>query len=289
MFGILLASLATLIGEAGSSIGKDEVHKRRETVTEMAIINGLFGLSILAVIAFFFPPSTYLGNIFGGFVFSVDSLPYFIPRFLLEILVVYLFTNGAAIATRATFSFLRMVTIPLLLIVDIALGYVFTYIEIIGIIVIFLTTSSLFFSKTLKREGMWYILGGSVTAVATVSLYQYNITNFNSVAGEQIVMYTGILIYLIVLNFYQTRKNPFRHFKRPKVAIQSICSGSESVITSFAFLFAPASIIMAARRTSAILWAIVVGNRVFHEQHIGAKLAGLGVLSACLLVLASFG
>ena len=85
---------------------------------------------------------------------------------------------------------------------------------------------------------------------------------------------------------YTTRKNLLRHLKRWRVLIHAVTGGLMSVLVSFAFLFAPSSIIITAKRTSAILWAIISGNRFFHEQHIGAKLVSLGMLSISLGMLA---
>jgi hypothetical protein len=101
------------------------------------------------------------------------------------------------------------------------------------------------------------VAGGSLLAVFTISLYQYNITNFNSIAGEQLMMYACLGTYLGIASVYTTRKNLLRHLKRPRVAIRAISGGLASVMISFAFLFAPSSIITTAKRTSAILWAIL--------------------------------
>lgn len=286
MFGVLITSLATLIGEAGSKFAKDELQHHRESYFELAFLNGLFGILLLLAVVFFVPTDSLFGELFGGFVFQTESLPTFLARVLLEMVVIHLFVIGLEKATRATFSFLRMLTIPFLLLTDIALGYEFTLLELMSVGVIFVTVLALLSTHALKRDGMWYVIGGSLTAVATVSLYQYNITHFNSVAGEQLMMLAFLKVYLLSAAVYQSRRNPLRHFKRPRVIFHSLAAGLETVLISFAFLFAPSTIIMTAKRTSAILWAILSGHRFYHEQHIGAKFAGLGILSVGLLMLA---
>lgn len=286
MIGIIITSFATLIGEVGQSLSKEELSNRRETHFELAFINIIFAILFFLAIVFLIPSHSFIGQQFGALIFSIDSLPTFITRLILEIVLLQLFIIGLQKATRATFSFLRILTIPFLVIADIALGYNITWLEIVGIGVILATVLTMLSTHTLRTAGAWYIAGGSFLAVFTVSLYQYNITHFNSVAGEQLMMYVCLGTYLAIASVYTTRKNPLRHLTRPKVAVHAIAGSLESVMISFAFLFAPSSIIMTAKRTSAILWAVISGNHFFHEQHIGAKLAGLGMLTTCLIMLA---
>jgi hypothetical protein len=286
MFGIIITSLATLIGEIGQSLSKEELRNRRETHFELAFINGFFGILFFLAVVFLIPSDTMIGQQFGALVFSFDSLPTFLTRLLLEIVLIHLFITGLEKATRATFSFLRILTIPFLVFADIAMGYSISWLEILGIGIILATVLTMLSTRTLKTTGAWYITGGSLVAVLTVSLYQYNIHNFNSVAGEQLMMYGCLGVYLGIASVYTSRKNPFRHLRRPRVLIHSVGGGLQSVLISFAFLFAPSSIVMTAKRTSAILWAIISGNRFFHEQHTGAKLAGLSMLSVSLIMLA---
>lgn len=285
MFGILLASLATLIGEGGQSISKNEVNQRHQTPIEALVLNLVFGILVVGLFVLFVPQESLLKEVFGGFTFNLESLPWVTLRFLLEIVVYYVFTVGITKATRATFSFLRMLTIPFLLLTDIALGYVFTMWEILGVIIILLTTATLFSTRTLKRDGMWYVVIGALLAVATVSIYKYTITEYNSVAAEQLIVSTGLLVFFTIASIIETRRIPFRHFKRRKVVAQAFAVSMEGVITSFAFIFAPSTIVMTARRASAIFWAILSGRHFFHEQHFGAKLAGLGMLSIGLVML----
>jgi len=286
MIGIIITSFATLIGEVGQSLSKEELHQRRESHYELAFINGLFGILFFLTIVFLVPSHTEIGQQFSGLVFNIDSLPTFITRLVLEIILIHLIIIGLEKASRATFSFLRILTIPFLVVADIALGFNISWLEILGMGVILTTVLTMLSTRTLRTAGAWHVAGGSLLAVFTISLYQYNITNFNSIAGEQLMMYACLGTYLGIASVYTTRKNPLRHLKRPRVAIRAISGGLASVMISFAFLFAPSSIITTAKRTSAILWAILSGNRFFHEQHIGAKLAGLGMLSISLIMLA---
>lgn len=286
MFGILLVSFATLVGEVGQKLSKDELKSHRETHFGLAFLNGLWAISLLFCIVFFIPHESFLGQQFGQFTFDLQSLPTFLIRFILEIGVMYFFIVGLEKATRATFSFVRMITIPLLLLTDIALGYAFSLLEVISIGLIVFTIALLLTSHTLRPEGLWYVFVGSVLSVATISLYQYNITHYNSVAAEQLMMLFALEVYLFVATIWLTKKNPLRHLKRPRVFAHSFAAGVQSILTSYAYLYAPATIIVTAKRTSAILWAVLSGHRFYKERNLGKKLIGLGVISTGLVLLA---
>jgi len=59
----------------------------------------------------------------GSFGFSMASLPTFGARLLLEIILSTTTITAIAKSDRTTFTFLRTTTVPLLLLVDLALGY----------------------------------------------------------------------------------------------------------------------------------------------------------------------
>lgn len=287
MFGILLAMTATLSGELGQSLSKRFVAERKQSPIAMGFINMVSGTVLLLLLFLLVPADTFIGRYTSDFRFSFEPVPLtlFCVRVVLELCILHTVIIGLQKATRATFAFLRMLTIPFLVMADLALGFSVTTLEILGIALILITTLGLLSTHTLKRDGMWWVITGSLLAVATVSLYQYNITYHNSVMGEQLVLSGIYVMYLFIAASLATKQNPLRHFKEPRVILQSLGTGCEVVLTSFAYLFAPSSLVMTARRTSAILWAILAGNHFFHEGHVGGKLAGLGILSLGLILL----
>ena len=80
-------------------------------------------------------------------------------------------------------------------------------------------------------------------------------------------------------------ENPFRMLFTNPFAAQSLTHGLASVASSFAFVFAPASIIVTAERASSILWAIISGNHYFHEQHLLIKIGIFLVISMGIFLL----
>jgi hypothetical protein len=84
MLGIIISSFATLIGEVGQSLSKDELRNHRETHFELAFINGIFGILFFLAVVFLIPSDTLIGQQFGALVFSMDSLPTFLADYYLR-------------------------------------------------------------------------------------------------------------------------------------------------------------------------------------------------------------
>lgn len=256
MIGVVLASLSSLFEEIFNTIGKTQVAQGRQSVYTMAFLALAMGVVAFVALSLFQE---------GAFYFSLASLPTFIPRVVLEIFQAYFLIAAITKADRTTFSFIRVGTIPLLLGVDVALGYTLKITQIIAIIIIFLTIILLVGQRTLARKGMVFVILSTVNAVVTVSLLKYDITHFNSVAAEQ-----GIVLGILILIFFlaallRGKENPLRSLVKPLSLVQSLSAGASIIAVSFALTFAPASVIMAAVRSSAMLWALISGKVYFGE------------------------
>lgn len=276
MFGIILASISSLFVEASSSIGKRLVGDHKETIYTMGFLNLLWGTIFLLLII------TYKQK----FLFSTASLPTFTIRAILEILQAHITLKAICKAERSTFSFIRILTIPLLLTTDIILGYPIGILQIVGLGIMVSTILYFYTNNGLNKKGAFLALFTAINAVATISLYKYNITNFNSVEAEQFIIQLILIIYFIIAGFLIAKQNPFKFLKRPLPFSQSIVQGIGGIFSSFAYGFAPASIIMAAERSSSIIWAVLSGNVYFHEKHLVTKLGILVLLIAGIILLA---
>ena len=143
MFGIIITGIATFFEEMATAIGKYEISERKESVYTMGFLNMFWGTLIFFGIAFFIRKT---------FSFSLESLPTFGIRAILEILQAHISVLAITIADRSTFSFVRTGTIPLLLAVDIMLGYTITTGNIIGIIIIALGFLILFINHGIQQN-----------------------------------------------------------------------------------------------------------------------------------------
>lgn len=275
MFGIILASLSSLFGECATSLGKYEVRKHEESVYTMGFLNLFWGTIILLIIA-------WARN---NFIFSAASLPTFIVRAILEIVQTHIAILAIIKADRSTFGFLRIITIPLLLTIDIILGYTIGAKQEIGIILIVASLIFIFFNHGIKKIGAGLVLFTAINSAFTISLFKYNISHFNSVEAEQSIMHLILMVYLFVMAFFVAKENSLKTLKKPLLFLQSSCMGLAGAAGSFAFSFAPTSIINTAERSSSVLFAALSGNIYFHEKHFLIKIVSLILIILGLILL----
>jgi drug/metabolite transporter (DMT)-like permease len=276
MFGILLASLGTLFEEAGSSLGKVKNLAREQTIYTMGFLQTFGGLMVFALF--------WLWNR-QTFLFSAASLPTFIPRVILEIVQAHVTMIAIAKADRSTFGFVRVITIPLLLAADILLGYHIQNLQIVGICFMITALLIVFTNHGIQKKAIGYVLFSGINAAVTLSLYKYNISHFNSVVAEQMIVYVALVVYFLAAAWLVAKENPLRFLTRPAFFAQAATLGAGSLVGSFAFMYAPASIILAAMRSSTIFWTTVSGRIYFKEQHILIKLFTFALLLTGLILL----
>ena len=275
MIGFVLVIAAAFFLEIGDSIGKTEVSEKKESVYTFGFLMLLWGTLFLFALAF----------IRDSFVFSIASLPTLGIRAILEIAQAHVSVLAVTRADRSTFGFLRILTIPLLLFIDVALGYSIGGGQIIGIGIVVAALAILFINHAIRKECAWLVVFTAVNAAITISLYKYNITNFNSVEVEQGIIHIILLLYFFVMAMMIAKENPIQFLKKPLFFGQSIAAGVGTVLVSFAYLFGAASVITTAKRAATILWAILSGNIYFEEKHFIIKMVSLALIAIGLAFL----
>lgn len=276
MFGVILISIGTFLQEISAAIGKKWVEKRLESIYTMGFLNTFWSVFLYLFL---------IVVVRQEFVFSLASFPTFGLRLLLEIVQADLYVRALAQAERSAFGFVRTLTIPLLLGVDSFLGYHLSKIQIIGMGVIAITLLAVSVSRDIKKTGIGLVLLTALNAVITLSLFKYDITNFNSVEAEQFLVCIAALVYFFLAAYFRSGENPFLFFRKPIFLVQSISDGAGGIMQSFAYAFAPASVILAAARSSAVLWSVLSGNFYFREERLLLKIGLLLVTMAGLVLL----
>ena len=271
MIGIALVAVAEIFAEISTSLGKREVSSKKESLYAFGFLSAFWSTFILLFIGIF---------IRHEFVFSLASLPTFLLRAVLEVALVFTSLNAILQADRSTFAFLRTLTIPILLAVDLVLGFSISTMQMLGMGIILFTAFALAFNHDLSPRGKLLSLISAMIAVCTISLYKYNITHFNSVEAEQAFMHIILLVVLVITAYARGHENVFRSLFHPIFLVQSFAAGIASTLISFAYLFAPASVIATSHRSLGILASIVSGRVYFHETHVAAKIL------ACILIVA---
>lgn len=277
MIGVILTSIGTFFEEISLSIGKIKVNNHEESPYTMGFLSLIWAAILILVIGFARK---------SDFAFSMASLPTFSIRALLEILQLYISVLATAQADRSTFGFIRILTIPLLLGVDVSLGYFIGLKQFIGIGFILSAFILLLLSNGINKKGILLVLFTAINAVATISLFKYNITRYNSIEAEQLLIYLILIIFFFAFARYIAKENPLKFLRKPVFFAQSLSQGIGGALDSFAFGFGSASIILAAKRASAILWSTLSGNFYFKEKRLFLKLILFSLFATGLILLA---
>lgn len=135
-----------------------------------------------------------------------------------------------------------------------------------------------------KIKALALLVTSAVLAVGTITLFKYDITHFNSVEAEQVLVHVVLMAYF-VLRALMVRENPFALLSKRIFDVQTGASGLAHVAASFAYFYAPAVIITSVMRGSTVIFAITSGKLYFHERGLRIKLAGLfGILLGLALL-----
>lgn len=254
--------------EFSTSFGKREMEKRVHGVYTYGFLSIFWSLIVFICIALYR----------GVFTFTFDSLPWFILFILAETAQVYSTIHAVKYSSRSTFGFLMILTIPLLLAVDLFIGYQFLLKELAGISLIVLSLILLFLNHGLEKRGLGYVLFSATNATLTLSLYKYLITHHNSVEANHIVSIPFFLAFLFVMAKRQDGENPVSFLFRPKYLFQAVVRGLGMALVGFGFYFVHASIALAIKRAGTILATIVSGGWYFGEKHLLVKIFSFGLL-----------
>ena len=271
MIPILITAIGGFFEELGTSIAKKNILEKVASIYSIGFLNTLSGAIIL------------LGTIVifnQDFIFSSKSLPTFGLRAVLEIFQAYVTLVALSLADRSTHGFLRVLTLPLLLLVDAILGYALTVHHVICVSLIVFAFIFLFINHGIRKPGSGFVILSAVNAVATISLYKYDITHYNSVAAEQIIIFVILSVYFLCMAVFVSKENPFLMLKNRKMLLQPILHGAGGTILSFAYALAPASVITSAKRSVEVLWSVLSGNLIFGEKHFAVKAIAFALIAA---------
>lgn len=276
MFGVIITFFSTFFDEIGSVITKVKLNQKQISIYSIGMIN------CLAVAIFFI----IVNIVKWEFKFSAASLPTISTRVIFEIILTTIVFRAVAQADRSTFGFIRVITIPLLLMVDFLLGYKINNWQFLGIGIIIFSLVLIFLLHGIKKQGAWLSLLTAVLAVVTISLYKYDITHYNSVAAEQIIIYLFLIPYLWLMAFFKAKENPFSFFRQKIYCYLSLANLAPALLISYAYAFAPASIILSAYRSSSVFWSMISGKAYFKEVHFLIKAVCLILLVVGIILLA---
>lgn len=277
MLAIFLVSFGSCLTEFSDSIGKHEVQNGRQSLFLMGFLQ-VFASVLIFLALIFLEPSL--------FIFNRLSLPTFTARAILEVVLAQISITAIAAADRSTYSFIRLGTVPLLLAADVALGFQLRPAQLIGLLLLAVTLLLVFMSPSVGKKGLGLAALTAVMAAVTITLYKYNISHFNSVLAEQLIIYLILLVYFFIRACSRDGRHFLKLLGRPLYLLQAGVHGLSGLAESFAYSLAPASVILTAKRSSAVMCALFSGSLYFKEQHILIKLGIFILLAGGLVLLA---
>jgi hypothetical protein len=274
---IALLLISTLLEETSESLGKAAFKRKRQTVFDLAFLS-LFFTEIFLVV------SLFLG---ARFKVVPASVPHLLIRIALETALSYVVAKSVAHADRSTLGFIRLFAIPIILVSDLALGYRLSIVQVTGVLIMF--GGLLFaFRHHANRRGLFVVILVPLLIAASTTLYKWDITHLNSVAGEQIIVYFFVLAFF----YFQAARlsgSPSRLLVHRRSGLQSVSNGLGLAIDSFAFSLGPASVVMAVKRTLALMWSVAFGRHYFKETHLRTKLyAGVFVVAGLVMLVSPY-
>jgi drug/metabolite transporter (DMT)-like permease len=276
LFAIILILGGSILSEVSSSLGKYTVNHKVVGLFSLGFFNCVIGFGLFAGMIAFQP---------DAWKFSMASLPILAVRVVLDCLQLFWTLKATAAATRGTFGLVRSATIPLVLMIDLLLGYTLGPWMLVGMGLIFSTLVVLAALGDLDGKGMKYLALSAVNAAITISLFKFNITHYNSVATEQvIVLFCMSLVFLILARI--KRESVIKTFRHPLLAAEGVSLGGAGLLDSFAYTFIPASVAVTMIRALSVFWSIVFGKAYFKETHFVPKLAGCIVIVLGIILLA---
>jgi drug/metabolite transporter (DMT)-like permease len=268
MIGLVLWIIWTFFEELNNSLLKEK-SKKYHYVTVWVIMS-CFSLLVFIVMWLY---KTYSGDL--ELIFNTASIPLLIVRLIFEVLQSYFTLLAIKQCDRSTFSILRVLTIPLLVIADVVLWYQFTSYSLIWIGIILF--SFIWFNsnhRTINWKGWYFALFTAINAVITLSLFKYSITHYgNSLEIDQWIMALWTVIFFIWYNLKKERKIGLYLLKKEKIFwIQWILMALTSIILSYSYLYLNASEATAVKRAWEMFWSVLAGFVFFQETNFIKKI-----------------
>lgn len=274
MIAVILVLFSGFFEETSSALAKRNLMDQKYKFYSIGFLDMFFAALIFwTIIAFK-----------GAFSFNQAALPLFIIRAALEITLAHITFIAIRDADRSAYAFVRTLTLPILLVVDFVLGYSISSSKVFGILLILASLCLLFFKKGINKKGISFTLLTALLAVATISMFKYSITHWNTVEVDQGLMYLILAFYFFLLAFFR-KERPLKSFKAPKLLLQSVTRSLASIIISFAYIFALASVVTTVKRAVAVMWAILSGHFYFREKGLGVKILALLLILTGLILL----
>jgi hypothetical protein len=240
----------------------------------------LYGFLSHVLSAFFF--GTYVWVNGNTFHYNLDALPLFAIRLVTEIIQCEIIYRALVQSERTTFGFARVLTIPILLLFDLAMGYTLSAPQMLGIAGISLASLAYFGIDHKKGDGVHLAVISALLSAVNIAVYKYDITHYNQAMVVQFYMATSVAFFYAIRVAFSVydRALLVKLREHPLLGLTLLGQSAATLLISLAYTMAPASLILAISRASAVVWSLISGVFLFHEHKVIRKAFVCAVLAA---------
>ncbi len=237
--------------------------------------------SFQAIIALMF------GYFFYALHFEVNivSILIAIATILLTVWFYYFAMKTIEIADRSTASIFSVLVLPMLLISDIILWYGINIYQIVWVLFITLVLLISSYSGTLNMKWFKYIIATTLIAFVSTAIFKYQISYYASVYSQLFIQSFFSIFISAFIVYKQMWFAGIKAVFRKDYLIIGFVRWLNTMLTSLAYMFGPASIISAFKRVWAMFWGVIFWKLIFHETNIWKKFANVAVLSFGIFVM----
>ncbi|MDR0607196.1 MAG: hypothetical protein LBG52_02330 [Candidatus Peribacteria bacterium] len=183
---------------------------------------------------------------------------------------------------RSTFSVMSTISIPLLLISDIVLGYNVSRRQIAGVIILVIMLSYTVIKGDFSKKGLKYIISSNLIAIGTTVAFKYATTYYASTELMNFYNAGGMSLLFFIIVGKTKGRHGIAQILRPKYLGFASLYAVGSVLCAAAYKYMIASMVIALKRCFSMMFGILTGKLFFHEENTTKKLSvasiiGLGV------------
>lgn len=222
-----------------------------------------------------------------GVTLSVMSVSLFVSQIFLSLFYYPILNKAIHQAERSTFSILGCMTLPILLVSDIMLGYGVNAYKILGIIVISVVVVYILATKTLSLRWCKDIVLANWIYMLMMIAFKYSTYHFASteMVNLLITLPTALLFIPIVLK--KRWKNWLKQTFSPKYFWIAGLYGVGWVLIAESYKTLIASSVMLFKQFFAMIFGLITGKLLFHEWRLYKKIIfvvslGVGIVLMCV-------
>ena len=224
---------------------------------------------------------------FAGFEFQINILNIILSLVLIAWVVgfYYFAIKTIEVADRSTSSIFSVLVLPMLLISDLVLWYEINMYQIVWVLFITFILLLSSYNGTLNLKWLKYILTTTGIAFLNTMVFKYTISHGSNVSTMLFIQSIFAMLIAIMVVYKQMWLNWIKAMMKKDYMIIWAIRGTNTMLTSLAYMFGPASIISSFKRMCAMFWWVVFWKLIFHEANLWRKMGNVALLSLWILVM----